>query len=135
MSFFKEIISFFKKTPNLFKKVWSFFKTPVMDFIERFLLLAVIVYGLYINTGTYQTEIKTVLIIVLLWTVFMVLSSLTSYIYTPIKFTQIPDPNDKQVIAANVLGKYIVLGCIVLSIALIIGLTVFGVYFVQFIKP
>lgn len=102
-------------------KILEWLKTEFWDFIKRHGLL--IVFGgcfLYYLAPKWE-EVRTILLLGVLECFAIFMSGFAQWAYTKIKFTKIEQTNT--------------LGFIFLGVHILIGLCIFGVYFVMFITP
>lgn len=110
-------------------------KQKVWDFIKRHALwiaLGVVAFFLLIPT---LAELGTIYTVLLYEAIAIALSSIALYSYTNIKFTQtIIKGEDKEMNSVEQHGYYSVIAAVFLGVHLLVGLIVFGTYFVQFSK-
>lgn len=103
------------------KRILDWFKKEFWDFVRRHTLLLVLATAFLYFLAPKWEEIRTILLLGVLECFAILMSGFAQWAYTKINFTKYR--------AANTLGH------IFLGVHILIGLCIFGVYFVMFISP
>lgn len=102
-------------------KIIEWIKTEFWDFLKRHFVLIALTCGFLYYLAPKWEEVRTILLLGVLECFAIFMSGFAQWTYTKIKFTKYRQTNT--------------LGYIFLGVHILIGLCIFGVYFVMFISP